>query len=429
MSQSQESLQLALYNNIHNIFRSLNIGKEILERLKMDMITIKFEANKPVGCVECVFCNMNNSKKKKLHTVRAKSKGNKYFWIISNFKKHLLKIHELQLNGTGFPINDLDKCVDTIQTDAPSSASESNSSTQLVNKPISNIDNNDPLEEKVHGEVYLHESTTLIENNTQIDFDESIQYNTSYNVESTEESILNDEIRPIESSHESLIALETEFDLHFIMYEQITNQLLYMNECATYTKTNGNQSDMGFILEGELCPIKIQPIPKDGNCMFVAIMHQLHGNEKNMEQIITMSTVFRAHIFKYISDNITMFKEILEDRFLEEFPNEPDEEEKSQRIISNLSKNGCWGGYETLIATTMIFNVNILILNEKGSFYYNDPFDMNRKKSILLGYRLSKNSMKRNHYDSVTSIDLNDIYTMTQIKSNPYEIVDLSEDI
>lgn len=228
MSQSLESLRSALYNNIHHTYQSFNIEKETLQRLRMEMIAVKFEANKPIGFVECLFCV-----KKKLHTIRAKPKGNKHFWIISNFKKHLLNVHKLKLKETAISKNEFNKSADSIQNIESSSASESSNKIQLVQKSISNNDDNDISEEQVHGEMSLPELITIDESR-KVDSDASMEYN-SYNIEYTQEQTLNDEIRPGESSQISLIGLEIEVDLHLVMYEQITEQLIYMDCCGTHT--------------------------------------------------------------------------------------------------------------------------------------------------------------------------------------------------
>lgn len=181
-------------------------------------------------------------------------------------------------------------------------------------------------------------------------------------------------------------------------------------------------------MEGESCLIKTRIIPKDGNCLYTAIVHQLYGNDNDLPEIMNLSKKLRAQIVAYISENFSTFKLALEQHVFDEFRVDSDDtEEKCKEIISKLSRDGCWGGHESLVAATMLFNINILIVYEGGYFIYNEPFDMNRKRTILLAYRKNKNSIQHTHYESILHINQNDVYTMTKMKSNtdPVETIEV----
>lgn len=88
-----------------------------------------------------------------------------------------------------------------------------------------------------------------------------------------------------------------------------------------------------------------------------------------------------------------------------------------QTILEKLSKNGCWGGNESLCAIRKQFEQNILVLNEESSdCYFVAGFDSNYDQTMIIAYRLNGlvGGLDRNHYDSVVSIDPNDICSIVK---------------
>lgn len=73
-----------------------------------------------------------------------------------------------------------------------------------------------------------------------------------------------------------------------------------------------------------------------------------------------------------------------------------------------------WGGSESLLAISEMLSVNVIIFNERGSYYFPNGFDSQYNKFIFLAYRLSKsqdeNNINYNHYDSVCEIDQELLY-------------------
>lgn len=434
------TLRSKLYNHIIHLFQSNNIEKSVLKYFKIDMITINVEGSNPFGSVECVLCSMSKLKsrkkgkksKKKLHTIRVKPQTN--FWILSNFKKHikkhLIKVDEMQSKDT---IKSKNERIESMKP----RVSESNNGIQLGDEPVNDehmsikhdLGGTSLTERNLSG-TSLTESLVIDENN-QID-----PYSTenSHNEENPLEAMLNECNQPINSDSmeysQSLIGLSIQrVDLHSIMYDQISEQLLHMNECVTRNKNKRKQSDMVFKLQNKPCSLKTFSIPEDGNCMFTSIAHQLYGKDNDGSQIMVFSEKLRAEVVAFIKKKFSKFEGALKDRIRDQYPNDPNM--TCQMIIKKLSVNGYWGGYETLTAVIMLYNINIMIINERGDFYFNDPFDMNRGKTILLSYRLKRSSNfpnKRIHYESIVHIDQNDIYTMTQIKSKSCqdEVVDVN---
>lgn len=141
-----------------------------------------------------------------------------------------------------------------------------------------------------------------------------------------------------------------------------------------------------------------------------------------------MSKQLRADVVAFISheDNKESFKASLQGRVYDKFGNEPIANMKVEcdEILSSLSKYTTHGGSETLRAVVLMFQVNIMVINEEGDYYFANKFDTSYRKTIILAYKLKKVITKqdfnepRNHYDSVVHIDANDLYTMTQVIAN-----------
>lgn len=75
-------------------------------------------------------------------------------------------------------------------------------------------------------------------------------------------------------------------------------------------------------------------------------------------------------------------------------------------FLDALSKQGTWGGYDSLLAITIIERVNIIILNEDGSCDAVNTFSLSRPRTLLLAYSSSDfpTTGQKNHYDSVVNI-------------------------
>lgn len=89
-----------------------------------------------------------------------------------------------------------------------------------------------------------------------------------------------------------------------------------------------------------------------------------------------------------------------------------------------MSRDGTWGGTESLKAIKCMHKVNILIINELGECYFADSYDetFDLEKIVILAFRLKSNIDKtlkniknsnRNHYDSVIYIEPADVLSIS----------------
>lgn len=89
-------------------------------------------------------------------------------------------------------------------------------------------------------------------------------------------------------------------------------------------------------------------------------------------------------------------------------------------LLNNcLSKNRCWTGPETMNALSIIYKVNIVVINENGPVHIPHSHDKTQyDNTILLAHRIaSSTEQSRNHYDSVTDISSDAIYSIAQTLS------------
>lgn len=396
MQNCVNTFQSILHDQIFNLFESLSIDKKTVQQFNKNMISVNIGDNgKPFASVECILCIVENLKcKKNAISVRCKLRGRKHYWIISNFKKHIQK--HIQLNE--YADSEADRRTDlrSVQSIEILTAAESNYEIQLVS-------------ESIHDDVQ------------EINLNDDDKFHNQQNqkqdaVNGTDQTIklIGLEIHPIENSYD--------MDLHGIMYQQISAQILKMSIFEIQNENKENEKQMIFNLQGDTRSVTVAPIVGDGSCMFHSIVHQLNGTNTNeFIKIKTLSIELRAKIVAFITDNYETFKISLQGRVYDASRDEEivDMKAECKQIIKKLSKYDYHGGGETLLAVALIFQVNIMIINEKGDYYFANKFDTSYKKTIILAYRLrnykAKGNEPRNHYDSVVHIDSNDLYTMTQI--------------
>lgn len=153
--------------------------------------------------------------------------------------------------------------------------------------------------------------------------------------------------------------------------------------------------------------------------MFLTIVHQLNFVNSEHDKL---ASVLRADITNFITQNMPMFEYELRDRVYEHLPQQKvsNMSEECQKFVNDtLSKEGVWGGIETLSALQILRKVNILVINECGDFYligeYNDSYGI-----VLMAYRLAgtatrlKTNLERNHYDSIVCIEPDDLFTIAE---------------
>lgn len=214
-------------------------------------------------------------------------------------------------------------------------------------------------------------------------------------------------------------------------YDQISAQITIMTRAVL--ENAEEQNDVHFFVdernENSRSSVRIVNIPGDGNCMLHSSAHQMFRHKINSPELKAAHKKMRADAVKYIQQNFDSFAGELKGHVYEI------QEERKERgdvtVLENfdinkeclfflntlLPKNRCWTGAETTKALSIIHKVNIIILYEEGPV---TVVTSNAQKlydqTIILAYRLSHSGAEssRNHYDSVTDIHPDVIYSLAQ---------------
>lgn len=143
-------------------------------------------------------------------------------------------------------------------------------------------------------------------------------------------------------------------------------------------------------------------ISPDGNCVFGAIVHQLHRLEIESEHHKTMMRQLRMDVVKHIENNMTDYSFIMKDLIYHKNSGGKitDLEKEIQHYLKKLSKDRFWAGNESLHAISIMYKKNIVIINENDDPNMILKFNPDFKESIIIFLNAS-----RNHYESVVNVD------------------------
>lgn len=149
--------------------------------------------------------------------------------------------------------------------------------------------------------------------------------------------------------------------------------------------------------------IKVCQIPADGNCLFHAVCHQLNRLEIASDQHKTLMEKLRMDVVQHIENNIAAYEFIMKDRIYHKNPGIKIislEKEIKSFLERSLSKDGTWGGNESLHAISTIHKKNIVIINETDDPNMILKFNPDYNESIMIFL-----NSDRYHYESVVNVD------------------------
>lgn len=362
-----------LFTKIELLFKSFKclksvrpIGEEIIKLVKFDG---GFRAD-----VICVFCAGNDCDNEALIRRMSVQMDKSGCWNLSNFRKHLVRHTKNLLKH--------DK--------------ETN--------PIT--DNHD------------------FQNENYPDFDENILQSTPKN---EQKSVGIESVSSLASSQFSESAIMSlpvvdDDDIELpecvgngtlsLLLKQFTQQNMKLIEAVL--KNNEKIHFMVAKVDGTTADLKVVKIEGDGNCLYSAIQHQLRYVNVGDKEHKVLSSGLRKQVVNHIEKNFERFKQILKLKL-----NVSDDDDIKEFISKDLSQEGYWGGEETLVAVSEMFNTNILIINENGPCYFSCGFNPDRKSTIFLAYRMAKSKGKflyknkqpvYNHYDSICEMSKELLY-------------------
>lgn len=199
------------------------------------------------------------------------------------------------------------------------------------------------------------------------------------------------------------------------MYDQISDQMSRMK--GVCDKNYEQLESMKFMCMEQLSESQIALIEKNGNCLFTAIAHQIFGAQLKSDELDYQSKEPRADVVAFIKANMSLFKWYMLGSIYAKNPTEEikDQNKACERYLLKLSKDRYWAGMEAVRAISMIRNVNILVINEKGDSAYPCGFQNNCNQTIIIAYKFAVGSEeKRDHYDSVIYVDPEIMFYLTK---------------
>lgn len=359
MESRFSELKLELLRKTELCLTSYNVDESIIMSIEDDMIEVYFGKNGRIhGRILCVVCKIEKAIDSN-QRVYYQLKKNSNHWIMANYLKHLKKIHGL---------------IDTKKKITNRTACKKLSKKNILKPHNSGSTENRPDELNIKSDTVSNQS-------------------------------IDGEIEIIEEINLNL-------PLHFDQnnaYTQLTEQMTLMTGAVLINSES--QQLMPFKLDGEIRNLMVSNIDGDGNCLFGAICHQLfrhpigshlHNNETVNLRACIVDHILRPEIFP-------SYEFMLKDRIYE-IKKKENIENMSQEcklyVRHCLSLSGTWGGHETIVAAGEIYQVNVLLFNEKGGFYIANASQKMYDRTIALAYRLGPSDETTfNHYDSVTDVD------------------------
>lgn len=223
-------------------------------------------------------------------------------------------------------------------------------------------------------------------------------------------------------SVDSSMRVGSNCDEELQIYTQVSSQITKMLQAVLIY--NETEEEVIFDLDQTERVLHVAKITGDGNCLFRALAHQLLCQKLDSAIQNKSTKKLWADVVRYINENFAQFTHELKGCVFDlKTKNEIDsmENECHSYVDHILSKDGSWGGSESIKAVSAMHSVNILLFNEFGSCYYVNGFNSEYNKTVAIAYRLecgSNSKLKRNHYDSVTKIRQDDLFTCSRLLSN-----------
>lgn len=374
----------------------LNDTTFAIEEINEDFVSIHNDDGRQIhGEIVCIACNIDRKEKSKPKKISYNiDRNGNGCWVMSNFKKHLERSHHLIIEKKR--LAKVRAKLSDGHTDVVDGSQCSDHKIDLNGTEPNNIPNvPDNVENGTRNTDHKIDSNgndtepTMIQN-VPDDFNDDGH---------TSVEITNDEdLRRIE---------EADNDTQATLLNQLSKQTT--DVLASTLNHNDQQEEMDFVLGKSPRKITVAKVPKDNNCIFGALAHQLWMNKLSSKQQKTAAKKLRAEVVEHIlkPENFPMFQLELQDYIHElKTPNEITDlaAECKLYVRHKLSKDKEWGGAEVLLAVSNIYSTNVIVFYEDDSCQKIKAAGKNYGRSIAVAHRLSVDKKTRNHYDSVCDI-------------------------
>lgn len=167
---------------------------------------------------------------------------------------------------------------------------------------------------------------------------------------------------------------------------------------------------------GKSSMVRVCPISSDGDCLFGSCVHQHFRLEVGSDEYVQRVVELRKKVVAHIKENLICYKRMIMDRIFNQKEknlktHNPDEQ--CTNFLENyLSREGHWGGSESISAISELFKVNIIIFDECAGVRSGNSFNSLYKDIITIAFRFSKGKSQkenashfdRNHFDSIVRL-------------------------
>lgn len=188
------------------------------------------------------------------------------------------------------------------------------------------------------------------------------------------------------------------------------------------SQSNEETTDCEIQLSAEkFSNIEICRIPKDGNCLYGATVHQFYHLKIDSDEYNQRVGELRKQVVVHIKNNLNRYERQLSGRIYDKWNAKKQKPTAAAQITAEdftefldkyLSKDCCWGGPESIQAISEIFKANVVVFNEWGDVNFGNCFDSSYESIISLAFRVSNPNIKkenipnsqRNHYDSIVKL-------------------------
>lgn len=390
------TLQTSLHRTLKTQAIKLGVSDEEAESMLSGNLSVNMNGNEVRGHIACGWCKQNQ--KDSVITVSSKSvdgpKKSSTYWISSNFTIHFKRYHKKDIA--------MAESINSIEQDVQKHSIASNTTLQ------SSADSEPKL-------------PSAIEKN----------FNDEVDVEMTE-APKTEEILPVQS----FITLEQQ-QLERLIFSQISKQMANMSNAAQLDEATQNYMHFNIGKDSTLLKV-LQTIP-DGSCLFQALAHQLFQKEIDSKEHKADTKALRKNVVAEIKNNVDKYKLQLNNTVFDQLSETEinslktlSKDHRDKKLASlrhnflhkKLVKAKAWGGSESLTAASILHRVNLLIFSEDESFQLSH-FDQSFDAIVCVAYRKG-----RNHYDSVVSINQEDVFGIAKklaerkIAENEIETID-----
>lgn len=350
----QLTLKTGLFEKVKDCLDSYEIDTN---DFREEMIQLDFVDNNIYGIIQCAVCKQSGKKSKPKRVSYYMSPDSSY-WVLSNFPKHLEKVHSLV------------------------ATKPANQKKKARNRSKSKNINVESKKSNPFGEIVSVHSGEY----NSIDIDTTID----------DVILVCDDMNRSDSGPTTPL-----LDQMSLQMKKIVGAIL----------NNGEDFDqMNIVIREECRRVSVVKTDADGNCLPSALAHQLYMHPIGSQAHIECTNSLRSSVVQHMlqPENIPRYRAAIEEH-MKDINMEVNGKSKCEAFIRDvLSQPSRWMGLETLKAVSNMHEVTIIIFNEDGPCYAIRGDARYYDRTIMVAYRLGlggDETLVYNHYDSVVDID------------------------